>query len=127
MWDRSFGAGVTVRMASAPMNPPTNPSYSPALTEDGQRLFVNAGDWQSFYARNGTLAWTGFPVSTPWTSAPVVSLPSILADGSFGELVYAASDDGWLFAREADTAEPYEPCAPSPASQVHPLLAVRTI
>src|SRR5436309_1134000 len=72
MWNWSFGAGVTVRMASAPMNPPTNPSYSPALTEDGQRLFVNAGDWQSFYSLNGTLAWTGFPVSTPWTSAPPV-------------------------------------------------------
>src|SRR5881296_3262727 len=70
IWNRSFGAGVTVRMASAPMNPPTNPSYSPALTEDGQRLFVNAGDWQSFYSLNGTLAWTGFPVRTPWTSPP---------------------------------------------------------
>src|SRR3989454_655120 len=127
MWNRSFGAGVTVRMAAAPMNPPTNPSYSPALTEDGQRLFVNAGDWQSFYALNGTLAWTGFPVSTPWTSAPVVSLPSTLADGSFGELVYAASDDGWLFAPKVATGCPYEPWATSPASQVHPTLPLRTI
>src|SRR5256886_16132869 len=120
MWNRSFGAGVTVRMASAPMNPPTNPSYSPALTEDGQRLFVNAGDWQSFYSLNGTLAWAGFPVSTPWTSAPVVSLPSILADGRFGELVYAASDDGWLFARKIATGAPYAPWETSAAAQLHP-------
>jgi len=109
------------------MNSPTNPSYSPALTEDGRRIFLNAGDWQSLFTANGTLAWTGFPVSTPWTSAPVVSLPSILTDGSFGELVYAASDDGWLFASKADTAEPYEPWATSPASQVHPTLPLRTI
>ena len=127
LWNRSFGAGVTVRMASGPMNPPTNPSYSPALTEDGQRLFVNAGDWQSFYSMNGTLAWTGFPVSTPWTSAPVVSLPSILADGSFGELVYAASDDGWLFARKVATGASYAPWETSPAAQLHPTLAIRTI
>src|SRR2546427_668986 len=127
LWNRSFVAGVTVRMAAAPMNPPTNPSYSPALTEDGQRLFVNAGDWQSFYALNGTLAWTGFPVSTPWTSAPVVSLPSILADGSFGELVYAASDDGWLFARKVATGGSYVPWETSPTARLHPTLAVRTI
>ena len=127
MWNRSFGAGVTVRMASAPMNPPTNPSYSPALTEDGQRLFVNAGDWQSFYSLNGTLAWTGFPVSTPWTSAPVVSLPSILADGSFGELAYAASDDGWLFARKVATGASYVPWETSPTARLHPTLGVRTI
>src|SRR5437867_443318 len=127
MSNRSFGAGVTVRMASAPMNPPTNPSYSPALTEDGQRLFVNAGDWQSFYSLNGTLAWTGLPVITPWTSAPVVSLPSILADGSFGELVYAASDDGWLFARKVATGASYVPWETSPTARLHPTLAVRTI
>src|SRR2546427_287606 len=98
-----------------------------ALPEDGQRLFVNAGDWQSFYALNGTLAWTGFPVSTPWTSAPVVSLPSILADGSFGELVYAASDDGWLFARKVATGGSYVPWETSPTARLHPTLAVRTI
>jgi len=127
LWERTYGPGISIRMASAPMNSPTNPSYSPALTEDGQRLFLNAGDWQSVYSGNGTLAWTGFPVSTPWTSAPVVALPSILADGSFGELVYAASDDGWLFARKTDTAAPYAPWESSPAAQLHPTLPLRTI
>jgi len=120
IWEQSFGPGIPIRMASGPMNPPANPSYSPALTEDGQQLFLNAGDWQSVYTRNGTLAWTGFPVSTPWTSAPVVGLPSILADGSFGELAYAASDDGWLFARKIATGAPYAPWESSPAAQLHP-------
>src|SRR5438445_764411 len=120
IWEQSFGPGIPIRMASGPMNPPANPSYSPALTEDGQQLFLNAGDWQSVYTRNGTLAWTGFPVSTPWTSAPVVGLPSILADGSFGELAYAASDDGWLFARKIATGAPYAPWETSAAAQLHP-------
>ncbi len=119
-WERSFGPGISIRMASAPMNSPTNPSYSPALTEDGERLFLNAVDWHSVYTRNGTLAWTGFPVSTPWTSAPIVGLPSILADGGFGELVYAASDDGWLFARNTVTGVPYGPWESSPVAQLHP-------
>src|SRR5437016_7946522 len=127
MWNRSFVAGTPIRMASGPMNPPSNPSYSPAMTEDGQQLFLNAGDWQSLYAGNGTLAWTGFPVSTPWTSAPVVALPSILADGSFGELAYAASDDGWLFARKVATGASYVPWETSPTARLHPTLAVRTI
>src|SRR5439155_83963 len=60
------------------------------------------------------------PVSTPWTSAPVVGLPSILEDGSFGELAYAASDDGWLFARKTATGTPYGPWESSPAAQLHP-------
>ena len=127
IWEYSFGPGISIRMASGPLNSPTNPSYSPALTADGLRLFVNAGDWYSVYTRNGTLAWTGFPVSTPWTSAPVVSLPSILADGSFGELVYAASDDGWLFARKVASGVAYAPWETSPAAQLHPTLGIRTI
>ncbi len=125
-WEQTFGANVSIRMAGGPMNPPPNPSYSPALTEDGQRLFVNAGDWYSLYARNGTLAWTGFPVSSPWSSAPVVAIPSTLADGEFSELVYAASDDGWLFARKAATGALYGPWESSSAAQLHPS-GVRTV
>jgi len=120
IWERTFGPAISIRMASAPMNPPNNPSYSSALMEDGKQLFLNAGDWHSVYTANGTLAWTGFPVSTPWTSAPVVGLPSILEDGSFGELAYAASDDGWLFARKTATGTPYGPWESSPAAQLHP-------
>jgi peptide/nickel transport system permease protein len=126
MWERTFGPAISIRMASAPMNPPNNPSYSSALMEDGKQLFLNAGDWHSVYTANGTLAWTGFPVSTPWTSAPVVGLPSILADGGFGELAYAASDDGWLFARKTATGTPYAPWESSPAAQLHPS-GIRTI
>ncbi|HYV08978.1 MAG TPA: ABC transporter permease subunit [Thermoplasmata archaeon] len=126
-WEWTFGVNVSIRMAAGPMNPPTNPSYSPALTEDGQRLFVNAGDWWSLYTRNGTLAWTDpFAVSSPWSSPPVVALPSTLADGDFGELVYAASDDGWLFARKATTGAPYGPWESSSAAQLHPS-GIRTI
>src|SRR2546427_8104128 len=127
LWARPYISGIPIRMASGPMNSATNPSYSPALTEDGRKIFLNAGDWQSLFTANGTLAWTGFPVSTPWTSAPVVSLPSILADGSFGELVYAASDDGWLFARKVATGASYVPWETSPTARLHPTLAVRTI
>ena len=127
LWRRPFGSGVTIRMAGSPMNPPTNPSYSSALTELGDRVFVNAGDWYGLYASNGSLAWSGwFPVSTPWTSAPVVGLSSVLADGSYGELVYAASDDGWLFARKPDSGQSYAPWESSRAAQVHPS-GVRTI
>ena len=127
LWERHLGPGVTVRLAGQPINSPTNPSTSAALTEDGRRIFVSAGDWYGLYTENGTFAWPAFfPVGSPWTSAPVVALSSTLADGSFGELVYAATDDGWLFARHATTGAPYEAWEASPAAQLHPS-GVRTI
>ena len=120
LWEHNFGLDVPVRMASAPLNPPTNPTYSPALTQAGDRLFVNAGGWFGLFTANRSFAWAQeFTVGTPWTSAPVVALPANLG-GSFGELVYAASDDGWLFARHALTGEPYEPWANSPVAESHP-------
>ena len=121
LWDFPFVAGSPVRMASMPLNPPEKPSYSPAFTEDGSRVFVNAGPWYGLFAENGTSAWApeGFPAGDPWTSAPVVALPETLTTG-FRELVYAATDDGWLFARYADTGELYEPWTDSPLTQVHP-------
>ncbi len=126
LWERDFGPDVPVRMASAPLNPPTNPSYSPALSEAGDRLFLNADIWYGLFAANGSLAWTQpFTVGTPWTSAPVVALPAVLG-GGFLELVYAASDDGWLFVRHALTGLPYEPWTNSPVSELHPS-GVRTI
>ncbi len=126
LWERDFGPDVPVRMASAPLNPPTNPSYAPALTQAGDRLFVNAGLWFGLFAANGSFAWTQlFTVGTPWTSAPVVALPADVG-GGFAELVYAASDDGWLFARYAITGVPYELWADSPLAELHPS-GVRTI
>ena len=121
LWDFPLGAGALVRMASMPLNPPEKPSYSPAFTADGARLFVNAGRWYGLFAANGTSAWPpeGFDAGTPWTSVPVVALPENLATG-FRELVYAATDDGWLFARYADTGELYEPWTTSLLSQLHP-------
>jgi len=120
LWEQNLGA-VTVRMTSYPLLPSTNPSYSPALTEDGERIFVGAGDWFGFYTSNGTFAWPQiFSVSTPWSSAPVVALGANLPDGTFAELVYAASDDGWLFARRARTGEPYQVWQTSALAQLHP-------
>ncbi|MFQ5907308.1 MAG: ABC transporter permease subunit [Thermoplasmata archaeon] len=120
LWERDFGSDVPVRMASAPLNPATNPSYSPALTAEGDRLFLNADMWFGLFAANGSFAWTlPFAVGTPWTSAPVVALPANLG-GSFGELVYAASDDAWLFARHALTGLPYEPWTNSTLAELHP-------
>lgn len=120
LWERDFGEGTEILMASSPMNPPTNPSYSPALTEDGTRLFLNAGDWFGIYTANGTFAWPQpYQVSTPWNSPPVVAIPSALGTG-FGELVYAASDDGWLFARQAVSGLPYRVWEESPNAQLHP-------
>lgn len=120
LWERDFGADIPVRMASSPMNPPTNPSYSPALTQDGGILFLNADVWFGLFTANGSFAWTQpFPVGQPWTSAPVVALPAQIG-GSFGELVYAASDDGWLFARHALTGLPYESWTNSPVAELHP-------
>ncbi|MEE9236360.1 MAG: ABC transporter permease subunit [Thermoplasmata archaeon] len=120
LWNRTFGQETEIVMAAGPMNPPTNPSYSPAITEDGTRIFLNAGDWYGLYTENGTFAWSQpFAVSTPWNSAPIVAIPSILG-GSFGELVYAASDDGWLFARHAISGLPYENWETSPIAQLHP-------
>src|SRR3989442_11149356 len=43
------------------------------------------------------------------------------------ELVYAASNDGWLFARKVATGVAYAPWETSPAAQLHPTLAIRTI
>lgn len=121
LWNYTIVPGVPVRMASMPMNPPEKPSYSPAFTADGSRVFINAGRWYSLFAENGTSAWAteGVSMGDPWTSAPVVALPETLATG-FRELVYAATDDGWLFARYADTGELYEPWTNSPLTQVHP-------
>ena len=120
LWEQTLGP-VTVRMTGYPLLPSTNPSYSPALTEDGDRLFVNAGDWFGFFTENGTFAWPQFySVSTPWTTAPIVALGTNLPDGTFGELVYAASDDGWLFARRALTGEPYPIWTASTLAQLHP-------
>lgn len=122
LWeDFAFSSSGPVRMASMPLNPPEKPSYSPAFTADGSRVFVNAGAWYGLFAENGTAAWTagGFPVGSAWTSAPIVALPDTLPTG-FRELVYAAADDGWLFARYADTGNPYEPWTASSLSQVHP-------
>src|SRR5439155_1379597 len=42
IWERTFGPAISIRMASAPMNPPNNPSYSSALMEDGKQLFLNS-------------------------------------------------------------------------------------
>lgn len=126
LWSRDFGAGTEILMSAGPMNPPTNPSYSPAITEDGDRLFLNAGVWFGLYTENGTFAWPQpFLVGTPWTSPPVVALPSTLGE-AFGELVYAASDDGWLFARHALSGLPYDAWETSPIAQLHPS-GVRTI
>jgi peptide/nickel transport system permease protein len=120
LWERVFASGTVVRMAGGSLNPATNPTYSRSLTEDGSRLFVNAGDWYGLYADNGTLAWSQpFPVSNPWTSAPVVALPSLVG-GDFAELVYAVSDDGWLFARHALTGEPLAAWESSPVARLHP-------
>ncbi len=121
VWQQTLQPGVAVRMAGYPLNPPTNPSYSPALTEQGDIISVNGGRWYAFYTSDGSFAWPQFfDVGTPWTSAPVVALPSTLADGSFQELVYAATDDGWLFARSARTGDLYPAWRDSEASQVHP-------
>lgn len=119
--DFAFSGAGPVRMAGMPLNPPEKPSYSPAFSADGSRVFVNVGNWYGLFAENGTAAWSleGFPVGSPWTSAPVVALPETLTTG-FRELVYAAADDGWLFARYADTGGLYEPWSTSPLSQVHP-------
>lgn len=120
LWEQSFGA-VEVRMAEYPLLPSSNPSYSPALTENGTRIFVNAGDWFALDTDDGSLAWAQFfSVSTPWTSPPVVARRSNLGDGTFGELVFAASDDGWLFARHALTGEPYALWTDSPIARLHP-------
>ena len=120
LWERDFGPGTIVRFASGPLNPPTNPSYSPALTQDGSRIFINAGEWYGLFAENGTFAWPQpYPVGAPWTSAPVAALPADLV-GGFGELVYAASDDGWLFARRAIGGLPYGPWETSPVARLHP-------
>ncbi len=119
-WDFPFMSGRPVLMASMPLNSPEKPSYSPAFNADGSRVFVNAGAWYGLYAENGSSAWTyeGYPAGDPWTSAPVVALPDTLATG-FRELVYAATDDGWLFARYADTGVLYEPWTNSSLAQVH--------
>jgi peptide/nickel transport system permease protein len=120
LWEQNLGSAA-VRMTEYPLLPSSNPSYSPALADDGERLYVNAGNWFALYAENGSFAWPQFfEVSTPWTSSPVVARPSNLADGTFGDLVFAASDDGWLFARRALTGEPYGIWADSPAAQLHP-------
>ncbi len=120
LWERDFGPGTRVRMASTPLNPSTNPSYSPALNQAGDRLFLNAGQWYGLYTENGTLAWTQpFDVGVPWTSAPVVALPTQIG-AAFGELVYATSDDGWLFARGAVSGLPYSAWETSPNSALHP-------
>ncbi len=120
LWSEAVGTGAPVRMAAMPLNPPEKPSYSPAFSADGSRIFLNAGLWYGLYAENGTAAWApeGYPAGDPWTSAPVVALPETLATG-FQELVYAATDDGWLFARYADTGELYGPWTGSPLTQIH--------
>jgi len=121
VWQQILEPGIPVRMAGYPLNPPTNPSYSPALTENGSVLFANGGRWYAFYTSDGTFAWPQFfDMGTPWTSAPIVALPSTLAGGGFEELVYAATDDGWLFARRASTGELYPTWANSDVAQVHP-------
>lgn len=120
LWNLSFGPGTVVRLATGPLNPLTNPRYSPALTEDGARIFLNAGQWYGLFTENGTFAWSQpYLVGSPWSSVPVVGLPDVLGTG-FGELVYAASDDGWLFARHAVSGSPYEAWQVSPLAQLHP-------
>ena len=120
LWEQNFGA-VEVRMAEYPLLPSSNPSYSPALTDDGKRIFINAGNWFALYTEDGAFAWPQFfAVSTPWTSAPVVARPSSLGDGTFGVLVFAASDDGWLFARHALTGEPYAVWTESSVARLNP-------
>ncbi len=120
LWEYPFGPNNPVRIASTPLNPPSKPSYSPAVTEDGDRLFLNAGRWYGLYAANGSFAWPlPYEVGTAWTSAPVVALPAKLGTGIFGELVYAATDDGWLFARDSVTGAPYAVWEGSPVAQFH--------
>jgi len=120
VWNRTFGPGIAVRMAGTPLNPPSKLNYSAALTENGTRIFLNAGMWYGLYTENGTFAWPQpYSVGTPWTSAPVVGLPGDFS-GGFGEIVYAASDDGWLLARLASTGDPYSAWQASSVAQLHP-------
>ncbi|MEE9600699.1 MAG: ABC transporter permease subunit, partial [Thermoplasmata archaeon] len=120
LWNRTFGPGVTVRMASGPLNPPAPiPSRSPALNKDGSLVFVNGGEWYALWTGNGSLKWGPVPMGETWAAAPVVGLPGQVG-GSFTELVYAVSDDGWMFARFAETGESLEIWLTSTLARMHP-------
>lgn len=120
LWERDFGPDVTVRMVDGPLNPPAPvPSRSPALNKDGSLIFVNGGDWYALSTQNGSLAWGPIRMGAPWTTAPIVALPEVVA-GTFTELVYTVSDDGWIFVRFADTGKPLEIWLESPMARIHP-------
>ncbi|UCD92747.1 MAG: ABC transporter permease subunit, partial [Methanobacteriota archaeon] len=107
MWYRELNPGTPVIMAGFPLNEPTNPYYSPALTQDGSRIFVNDGKLRALHAVNGTDAWPYSslqinPNGIDWTNPPVVALPSEIGGVFNVEVVYATSNDGWIYARYSE-------------------------
>lgn len=102
LWFRQLSPVSPVIMAGFPLNEPSNPYYSPALTKDGSLLFVNDGMLHAIHTSNGTDAWEDrVPIGSNWTNPPVVDLPTQIGGVYEVEVVYATSSDGWIFARYA--------------------------
>ncbi len=102
LWYRELSPGIPIIMAGFPLNTPQSPYYSPALTDDGTRIFVNDGELHGLYTVNGTDAWEKtYSIGANWMNPPVVALPAEIGGVYEVEVVYATSSDGWIYARYA--------------------------
>ncbi|MFQ6060070.1 MAG: kelch repeat-containing protein [Thermoplasmata archaeon] len=99
LWYRRLTEDHPIIMAGFPLNSPTDPNYSPALNRDGSLIFVNDGELHPLYTDNGMDAWEVGTVSigANWTNPPVVARPYQIG-GVYLEVVYATSNDGWIYA-----------------------------
>jgi peptide/nickel transport system permease protein len=99
LWFTRLTDEYPIVMAGFPLNSPTDPNYSPALTADGSLIFVNDGKLHGLYSDNGTDAWENPTISigSNWTIPPVVARPDDIG-GVYTEVVYATSSDGWIYA-----------------------------
>lgn len=100
LWFRQLSLDNPILMAGFPMRTTTDPNYSPALSFDGTMIFVNDGGLRAINTVDGSDAWgpTSLDMGETWTDAPVVAARDQIGP-DFAEVVYAATDHGWMYAR----------------------------
>jgi peptide/nickel transport system permease protein len=112
LWSTSV-SNVTARVASTPLIPTNDPRYSQAFNNEGTILAVGSEDGtiHGLRTRDGGPAWAepfylGIEDGTRWTTPPVTGeLTNVPVENGtlYTDVVYAASNDGWMYALFADT------------------------
>lgn len=103
IWKRKLG-DRPILMAGVPLQTPTDPNYSPALTNDGTILVVNDGKLRGIRTQDGGNAWDdgahiqsgAIDIGDDWNTSPVIAVPRMYT-GDYVELILVGSSDGWLY------------------------------